>query len=65
MVKKRQSILLPKELATNLFAVTIRVNEEIETSEIHCDNEAMRELKIGEKELKKGSIQERKNPRRN
>ena len=65
MVKKRQSILLPKELATNLFAVTIRVNEEIETSEVQFDNETMRELKIGEKELKKGSIQERKNQRRN
>ncbi|MHB1907912.1 MAG: hypothetical protein ACYCQJ_03450 [Nitrososphaerales archaeon] len=65
MVNKRQSTILPDELATNLLGVYIRVKEENETSAVPFDNEIMHQLKIEEKRSKKRSVQERSHKPRN
>lgn len=61
MAKRHASIQLSKELATELLAASIKVNEVIETLEVQLDKETFRRLKIGEKEYSRGSFKVARN----
>ena len=52
--RRRTSIQLSKELAAELLAASIKVNEVVETLEVQLDKETLRRLKIGEKDYRLG-----------
>ncbi len=59
--KKRPTIQLSKELATELLAASIKVNEVVETLEVQLDKETVRRLKIGEREYSRGQYKVARN----
>ena len=61
MSKKRPTIQLSKELATELLAASIKVNEVVETLEVQLDKETVRRLKIGEREYSRGQYKVARN----
>jgi hypothetical protein len=50
--RRRTSIQLSKELASDLAEASTKVSAVLETLEVQLDKQTMRRLKIGEKELK-------------
>ena len=61
LAKKRASIQLSRELAMELVAASIKVNEVVETLEVQLDKETLRRLKIGEKEHSRGQFKVARN----
>ncbi len=52
--RKRSSIQLSKELASDLAEASAKVNVVLETLEVQLDKQTMRRLKLGEKEYQQG-----------
>jgi hypothetical protein len=54
--KRGSSIQLSKELATELLAASIKVNEVVETLEVQLEKDTVRRLKTGEKQYQRGQF---------
>lgn len=59
--KRKTTVQLSKELATDLFEASLKVNEVVETIEVQLDREAVRRLKTGEREYRSGKYKIAKN----
>ena len=60
--KKRTSIQLSNDLATELLEASIKVNEVVESLEVQLDKETMRRLKLGERQNSLSQFKVAKNP---
>lgn len=54
LTRKAVTLRLPKELITDLFEVSLRFHEVVETLEVQLDKETVRRLKMGEEEYRQG-----------
>ena len=61
LTKKRTSIRLSNDLATELLEASIKVNEVVESLEVQLDKETMRKLKLGERQYSRGQFKVAKN----